>query len=319
MQNLKSLFKQNEWNLVQDILENGKTDSWLNYARDYEIRPGTTSEQRRKAANDVYRKYLRKAAAQIKQPKILIYDIETAKVNFELWWSGNQWVNGNNSLNDPRIITIAYKWLGSNKVGVVKWDKKKSDKQLMKEFLDIYNQADMVIGINNDKFDNKYINARAAKYGFDVNTHVKSLDIQKQCRRLFRLPSYSMKYLGKYFNLEQQKMKVSMQDIWEDIMYGTKKEAKKAMKLLVKYNIQDILTTEQLFLRLQKYLKCPIHVGVLQGNNKATCPISGSSNIELYKTTFTASGTIQRIMKCKDNGHTFKISNSVYLKEFVNE
>src|SRR5699024_59473 len=135
----------------------------------------------------------------------------------------------------------------------VKWDKKRSDKKLIIEFLKVYNEADMVIGINNNRFDNKYINSRAAKYGLDVNLHVKSLDVQKECRRLFRLPSYSMKYLGRYFEIPVQKMKVHLEDIWEDLIYGTKKESKKAMKLLIKYNIQDILTTEQLYLRLRKY------------------------------------------------------------------
>lgn len=317
MTNLKSLFKQNEWNLIQDILEKGKNNSWYELAVKYNIRMEGDHEQRKKSANDVWRKYLRKLQTIEKQPKILIYDIETSKTPFELWWSGKQFVNGNSALDDSKIITISYKWLGSDKVEYVKWDKNRSDKKLIIEFLKVYNEADMVIGINNNRFDNKFINSRAAKYGLDVNLHVKSLDVQKECKRLFRLPSYSMKYLGRYFEIPVQKMKVHLEDIWEDLIYGTKKESKKAMKLLIKYNMQDILTTEQLYLRLKKYLKHPIHFGVFKGGAKSTCPICGSSNVELVKTTFTAAGTVQRIMKCKEDSHLYKISNSEYLKTIV--
>lgn len=314
MENLKSFFSENEWNLVSDINTNGKQGTWIEYAFKYNIKPDSSPVQRLKAANDIYRKYLKKAASFVVEPKILIYDIETAKINFELWWSGKQFVNGNNSLSDPKIITISYKWLGSDKIEYVKWDKDKSDQQLMKDFLTLYNQADMVIGINNDKFDNRYINARAAKYGLEVNTLVKSLDVQKQCRKLFRLPSYSMKYLGRYFELGQQKMKVHMQDIWEDIMYGTQKESEEAMDLLIEYNRQDIATTEALYLKLRKYLKHPIHLGVLQDQSRCSSPVTGSEDVSLFKTTFTTAGTVQRILKCNETGNLFKVSNSTYLK-----
>lgn len=312
---IKDLFRENEWNLILDILENGKTTTWYELAIKYNIRPEGDTEQRKKSANDVWRKYKKKVSSEsADEPKILIYDIETSKTRFELWWSGKQFVNGNAATEDSKILTISYKWLGSNIVHYLKWDENQSDEQLMKDFLKVYNQADMVIGINNDRFDNRFINARAAKFGLDVNLHIKSLDVQKECKRLFRLPSYSMKYLGRYFELPQQKMKVHLEDIWEDIMYGNEEESKEAFQLLIDYNIQDIITTEQLYLKLKKYLKHPIHLGVLRGEAKCTCPICGSTNVELYKTTVTAGGTIQRVMRCLEDNHIFKISNNEYLK-----
>ena len=59
----------------------------------------------------------------------------------------------------------------------------------------------MVIGQNNDRFDNRWVNARAAKHNLFVNTFIKSFDIMKQTKRLFRLPSYSMAYIAKFFGL----------------------------------------------------------------------------------------------------------------------
>lgn len=313
MQNLQNLFTSNQWELISDILQNGKSQSWLSLARKYGIRPEGNSEQRRKAANDVYRKYLKKSTTVTVQPKILIYDIETARVTANLWWSGKQYVNGSQITNNPGVITIAWKWLGADKVECLKWDKKQSDKKLIKAFLKEYNKADMVVGYNNDNFDNRWINARALKYNFEVNTFVKSFDIMKQSKRLFRLPAYSMNFLAKYTGVAT-KLQHSGLSMWEDIQYGTKKEAKKAMKMMIEYNIQDIIVTEQVYLRVRKYMKTPIHYGVLQGKKKNTCPTCGSSKIEKIKTTTTTAGTIQHIMRCKKSGTQFKLSNSQFLK-----
>lgn len=328
--NLQEKFRENEWNMLQYILENGRNSNWLTLAFAFDIKPSGTPKQRRTAANDVYRRYLRLTQPDLAEntidtettvgvstepelPRILIYDIETARMQANVWWSGQQYINGNSITSEPRIITIAYKWLGEDEVHYLKWNKKQNDKKLLKEFLKEYNQADLVIGFNNDKFDNRYINTRALRHDLEVNTHVKSLDLMKEAKRLFRLPSYSMNYIARYLGLET-KLQHSGLSMWEAIQYGSKKEAKEAMKLMIEYNVQDIIVTEQVYLSMRKYLKHPIHAGVTLGSERTTCPICGSEDIELFKTTTSASGTITRIMKCKEDGHLFKLSNSQYLK-----
>lgn len=248
-----------------------------------------------------------------KEPKVLIYDIETARVEARLWWAGKQYVNGNQVTSDPSIITIAWKWLGEDTVQYLKWDKNKSDKNLVIEFLKEYNQADMVIGYNNDRFDNKWINTRALKYGLEVNTFVKSFDIMKQSKRLFRLPSYSMNYLAKFLGV-QTKLQHSGLAMWDAIQYGKKKEAKKAMKLMIEYNVQDIIVTEQVYLRVRSYMKSPIHLGTLLGKSKSSCPVCGGNDIKHIKTSTTAAGSIQHVMKCKADKVKYKISNTEFLK-----
>lgn len=319
MQNLKNLFRENEWELIQEVLKtnrkypSGETIRWSTLAQKYGIKPGCTPKQRRVGANDIWRKYLKKVNETEKEVKVLIYDIETSRVQADVWWSGKQYVSGSQITTDPKIITIAYKWLGSDNVEYLKWDKKQSDEKLVRKFLVEYNKADMVIGFNNDNFDNRWINARALKYDLEVNTFVKSFDIMKQAKRLFRLPGYSMNYIAKYVGVET-KLQHSGLAMWEAIQYGTKKEAKKAMKLMIDYNVQDIIVTEQVYLRLRKYMKNPIHLGVLKGKAKTSCPVCGGTDVKLHKTTVTPGGTIQRIMKCNHDKSTYKISNSQYLK-----
>lgn len=256
---------------------------------------------------------LRKGDVNFK-PKILIYDIETSLLESTVWWTGKQYISHNQLKSEGKIITICYKYLGENKVYSLTWDNEnKCDKELVKTFIEIYNDADMVIGQNSDNFDNRYLMARAMKYNYDVNTFVKSFDIMKQTKRLFRLPSYSIDYLCKYLGLSG-KLEHSGRKMWEDIQYGSKKQSKDALKLMVEYNQKDVLITEELYLKLRKYMGNVIHLGVLSGETKVSCPNCGSTNIELYKTTVSPTGLIRRIMRCKKDKVLFSISNRDFLR-----
>jgi len=274
--------------------------------------------------NENYRKRISKwindsLEVKIKnKTKILFYDIETTKLLADVWWTGKQYVSHTSLRTETKIISISYKWLGSEKVECLTWDNnKKCDKELIRTFLKFYNEADFVIGINNDNFDNRLINVRALKYNFDVNTHIRSLDLQREAKRLFRLPSYSMAYISKYLGFEG-KYNHAGASMWEDIQYGIKEKSEKALKEMVKYNDQDVLTTEQIYIYFRKYIKTVMHIGVLHNTQKYCCPTCGSNNVSLYKTTVTPAGTIQHIMQCEKDGIKYKINNSTYLK-FIND
>jgi hypothetical protein len=243
---------------------------------------------------------------------IMVYDIETSRGEFKLWWSGKQFVNGNSMIKEPKIISICWKWLGKDKVHTLTCDKNHCDKAMLESFLKEYNKADLVIGQNNDKFDNRWLNTRASKFELDINTMVNSFDIMKQNKRLFRLPSYSMKFLCKYYDVPQ-KLEHEGIKMWDMIEDGNKNEQKEYLKKMVDYNIGDIISTEALYYRLRKYYNHKIHLGVKNGEAKWTCPLNGSTDVSLYKTKVTPAGTIQRIMVSNSTGSLYKISNKSYM------
>ena len=244
--------------------------------------------------------------------KILIYDIETGRIPAMVWWSGKQYVSADQLREEPKIITIAYKWLGEDDITVLTWDKFESDKSMLEKFLPEYNKADMVIGQNNDSFDNRWINARAMKYGLDINVFVRSFDIMKETKRLFRLPSYSMKYITKFLGIEE-KLEHEGIKMWDKIQFGTPEEKKEYLAKMVEYNRQDIVATEDMYLSLRKYMGHKVHFGVLMGDEKFTCPNCGTKDIKLGKTTVTPAGTVQRIMKCNQDNTSFKLTNKQYM------
>lgn len=58
MENLKNKFASNEWNMIKHILNVGKGEaSWNDLAVTFQIKVGASTEQRRKASNDVWRKF----------------------------------------------------------------------------------------------------------------------------------------------------------------------------------------------------------------------------------------------------------------------
>lgn len=244
--------------------------------------------------------------------RIMVYDIETSRVPAWVFWSGKQYVHADQLADEPKIISISWKWLGEDKVYDLTWDEGHSDKEMMEIFLKEYNKAHMVIGQNNDRFDNRWVNARAAKYNLDINIFVKSFDIMKQAKTKFRIPSYSMKYMCKYFGVPQ-KLEHEGIKMWDKIQTGTPEEQAEYLEKMVVYNRGDIISTEALYLRLRKYFNHRAHFGVFFGGDRFTCPDTGSYNVELERTTVTPAGTIQRIMVSKETGTRYKITNKQYM------
>jgi len=243
---------------------------------------------------------------------VLVYDIETSRVKADLWWTGKQYINHKQLRSEPTIISIAWKWLGSNKVYSLTWDKDHCDKKMMVKFLKVYNSASMVVGQNNNSFDNKWINTRAAKHNLKVDRFVKSFDIYRMAKKCLRLPSFSMAYMAQYFGLTLKQSHEGMH-MWDMVEYGTPKEQKEYLSKMVTYNKGDIVTTEELYLTLRSYFSNVQHRGVQLGLPKWSCPISGSKNVSLLKTIFTEMGTVQRILYCKDSDYQYKVNNKTYM------
>lgn len=245
--------------------------------------------------------------------RILVYDIETSRTTAKVWWTGKQYVNHKSLRSEPAIISISWKWLGEDKIYALTWDKSHCDKAMLEEFLSEYNSADMIIGQNNDRFDNKWVNARAMKHNLDINTFVKSFDIMKQTKRLFRLPSYSMDYITKYLNVENKLVHEGLH-MWDMIEDGSEEEQKEYLQKMIDYNIGDIVSTEAMYVRLRKYMGHKVHFGALYGGEKWASPSDGSKDVSMMYPTATPAGALQYIMKSNTDGVTYKISNSTYKK-----
>ena len=263
------------------------------------------------------RNYARELNLGIKQSeivdeKIMVYDIETSRIEFTGWWTGKQYVRHDQIRTEPKVISIAWKWVGNDEVYHLTWDENHCDKKMIKDFLKEYNKASMIIGQNNNSFDNKWINTRAAKHKFHVDRYVKSFDIYRMAKRYFRLPSFSMAFMAQYFGLTLKQSHEGLH-MWDMIEYGNKAEQEEYLQKMVDYNKGDIVTTEELYMTLKPYFGSVTNNAVKQGLPKWACPVSGSTDIKLLKTIFTEQGTVQRILYCDESKHQYKVSNKSYM------
>jgi len=287
---------------------------------------GFTAKLREKSDNSKARYQLTKEdfkkLARYKQldakGKVMVYDIETSLVRIEHWGTGKTYINHTQLTEgiegETRIISVAWKYVGEDEVYSLGWDDG-CDKEMMQEFMAYYNRCDMVIGQNNNSFDNKLVATRAAKHGLFLNRFVKSFDIYRKVKTVFKLQSYSMAYMAKFFGLTLKQSHEGIR-MWKMIQYGTPDQKKEYLKKMIDYNVGDIVTTEELYMKLRPYMSTIRHEGVSMQKPRWTCPVSGSENVELYNTLITESGTVQRILYCPESNHQFKVNNSVY-REFL--
>jgi len=248
-----------------------------------------------------------------RKKNILIYDLETPRLKAWVWWSGKQYVH--DIIDEPKIISVSWKWAGEDEIYDLNWDlTTKDDEHLVKTFVDEFNRADIIVGVNNKNFDDRWLRARAVKYGVDMNAYPRVVDLMKEAKRLIRVPSYSLKNLCVHYNVPQRKLEHEGMKMWMMIQEGTMKERKEYMEKMIEYNRGDILATEGLYYKMLPNLRHQAHIGVMSGNPKWSCPVCGDTElVKLFKTTVTQAGTIQHIMKCSADGHQYKISNREYL------
>lgn len=244
--------------------------------------------------------------------KIMVYDIETSRVDFKAFWTGKQYLGHWQMRGEPKIISVSWKWLGDGKVHHLHWDlEKKCDEQLMRDFIVEYNKADMVVGYNNNNFDNRWVNARAMKFGLPVNMFVKSYDLMRKLKKHVRIPSYAMAFVANYFECTL-KLSNSGSAMWDKIEEGTIVERVEGIAEMLEYNIGDIVTTEEIFLKLRKYLGVEVNFATFNGNEKWQCPWTGSEEVYLDRVTSTKAGTLQYIMNGAEG--QYKISQRDYNK-----
>lgn len=246
--------------------------------------------------------------------KRLFFDLETSP-NIGWFWRAT-WktaIRPNQIREERRVICVSYKWEGEDKVHNITWDADKSDESLLRQFALIMAEADEVIAHNGDRFDIPWLRTRCLYFGIPFPTYVKSLDTLKKVRSMFNFQSNRLDYIAKFLGYEG-KINIGT-NVWEDVVFTPSKypEYKEAMNEMLEYCDYDVVLLEDVYLKLQSYIKPNTHVGVHQGKSKHSCPHCGTEEVTYVKAQVTAAGGIKRVMHCEKHGD-FTISNSAYKK-----
>lgn len=235
------------------------------------------------------------------KPKTLIFDIETSYTVSATWGLYEQ--NVAKVLREPFIISIAWKWLGDKTVNcktlidfpLYKKDKF-NDRELVGLIWQLFNEADIVIAHNGNGFDNKWCYGRFAVHNMKPPQPVKSVDTLLIARAKFKFNSNKLNDLGKYFNLGS-KIENGGIDLWYNCI---ELADKKAWALMNKYNKQDVVLLEKVYLYILPYITNHPNLGLFVEEIHA-CPNCVSQNLQKRGYSYSRTSKAQRWL-CNDCG-----------------
>lgn len=249
------------------------------------------------------------------RPRILFADIETLPLKTLAWQLKNYgYTPVNMIIEDWRIASFAAKWAGSTKVHQFDIRKGISDKNesiLLKRAKKLLDRADIVVTQNGKKFDVPMLLARMAFYRIHPFSSFEQIDVMKESKKHFRLPSYSLEYVTSRFCKKYKKLKHNKFpgiELWLACMANVKA----AWKEMAKYNIHDILSMEEWFGILAPYIN--LNFNKYRGVKDAQCPC-GSADFKKNGYSYRQEGKFQRFT-CKKCGSELRLSKNLNVSPY---
>jgi hypothetical protein len=236
-------------------------------------------------------------------PKILLFDIETAPLLSHTWGRYEQ-----NVIEVERewfILSVAWKWLGQKKISVRTLadypgyaKDRTNDKALCKQLWELLNEADVVVGHNSDRFDLKKAFARFAIHGFPPPDHFQKADTLKMAKANFAFSSNRLDDLGKQLGVGR-KLPTTGKHLWLGAVSGDAASLKK----MAAYNKQDVALLERVYLKLREWGKHP-NLAVMTGQDARACPVCLSTHVNKYGFKRSRTGWRQKF-QCQGCAHIF--------------
>jgi hypothetical protein len=223
-----------------------------------------------------------------REPRILLWDIETAPVLGHVWGAYEQnvlWIE-----RDWYLLTIAWRWLGEKTVHVLGLDDFEgyekdphNDYALALHAWELFDEADIVVAHNGVSFDTKKAHARMIFHNFDPPSPVVEFDTLQAARAQFKFTTNRLNDVCAQLGIGE-KVSTGGIDLWKAIVNDRDPKAWAKMK---KYNKHDVVLLEQLYLRLRPWSKKHPNVATIADRPKACpkCGVQGQMVVRGYRQT----------------------------------
>lgn len=188
--------------------------------------------------------------------KVLVLDIETSPLLAYVWDRHDQNIGLNQIKDEWYVIAWAAKWLGDLPSKVMYEDQRNkdisNDYYLLCRIWKLLDEADIIITQNGQNFDARKLNARFIHWGMRPPSPYRHIDTYRIAKRVAKFTANSLEYLAgklcrKYKKLTHSKFPGMA--LWTECLKGNIK----AWNEMKRYNIHDVLATEELYMKLRAW------------------------------------------------------------------
>lgn len=233
--------------------------------------------------------------------KILVADVETLPHQVDVWGFYNQNIGLNQVNKLGEMCCFAAKWLGEDSITFKAATEDISRKIMLDTLWNMMDEADAILHYNGINFDVRVIQTEFAKEGYQLPSPSKHIDLYREVKRNFRLPSNKLDLVLQYFGLGK-KVQHEGHELWQRV----RRNEASAWKKMEEYNKSDVILLEKLYNYMKGYIKVHPNVGLYVENlDKPICRVCGSDNIVKKGKEYTQLSSYQRY-KCKDCGQNLR-------------
>ena len=211
--------------------------------------------------------------------KILFFDIETSPILGNVWSLWQQNVGLNQIAQDWYVLSWAAKWQHEDEV--MYQDKSKSwdsedDSELLEGIWKLLDEADIVVGQNSKRFDEKKLNARFIMNGMKPPSAYRSVDTLEIAKRHFGFTSNKLEYMSDKLCKRYKKLKhgaFAGFELWKECLRGNPL----AWAEMEEYNIHDVLALEELYDVMKPWYRAHPNVNLYTTTNDTSCVCGANS------------------------------------------
>jgi len=231
---------------------------------------------------------------------ILILDIETTPNIAYVWRFFKENVGADQVIKNSEILSYAAKWLGKKDIY---YDDRlmNNEKGLLLALVHLLDLADIVVAHYGRRFDLPRINARCLALGIKPPSPYKIVDTKEIASKHFLFDANNLKHLANVLGCAPKldHNKFPGFKLWLECLKGNP-EAYEELEI---YNKQDVLTLEEIYLKMRPWM--PHHPNVAVFEEEVVCPKCGGNHYHRRGFYYSNSGRYQRY-QCNSCGGWFR-------------
>lgn len=213
------------------------------------------------------------------EPKILTIDIETAPNLAAIWGLWDLRVGIDQIQEVGSMISVAAKWEGEDRIMFFS-DYHTGHEEMVAAIHALLSEADVVQGWNSKRFDERWLNSEFLLQGLYAPKPYKTVDLMTAVKSRFMFPSYKLDFVSQRLGVGKKVGNELGWKLWQMCLFGTPEEKAAGWKSMRLYNMNDVLITENVKLKLRGWIHNYPSLGSVRAEDEPTCFVCQATNLK---------------------------------------